>query len=255
MRHTLLLLLAPSAGFFLQTPRVRRATAADLDELAVVRMESTPLAQTYRYLVQEEGTPLRDLFCKGLDTGAAVCYLAEDRGEIVGYCDVTTRKALGPGLADHAYIKNLCVVEGHRKKGLGAALVKACERHANQNYRDYERPGGAEAAEDGAPRRAPRKSLHLVHFCAGLVARRYLALEVDDFNGPAYRLYERLGFNETVASLGALPALWRYGTFFLGRSLMRRGGVASPRGAFVPRRAYRRDIRHRYKRNAPPKPR
>mmetsp|Transcript_20037 Transcript_20037/g.59713 ORF Transcript_20037/g.59713 Transcript_20037/m.59713 type:complete len:222 (+) Transcript_20037:271-936(+) len=221
MRHTLLLLLAPSAGFFLQTPRVRRATAADLDELAVVRMESTPLAQTYRYLVQEEGTPLRDLFCKGLDTGAAVCYLAEDRGEIVGYCDVTTRKALGPGLADHAYIKNLCVVEGHRKKGLGAALVKACERHANQNYRDYE----------------------------------YLALEVDDFNGPAYRLYERLGFNETVASLGALPALWRYGTFFLGRSLMRRGGVASPRGAFVPRRAYRRDIRHRYKRNAPPKPR
>lgn len=174
--------------------QIRRAEVADLDSLADLRAEASPFATSYKVAAQVQATSaseerrlLRDTFCRGLDTGDAVCYVAVDRRSIVGYVDVTTRGALGPALAEHAYVKNLYILPEFRRRGLGERLVRACVGHAARSYASLET----------------------------------LALEVEDGNGAAERLYLRLGFTQT-ASLGELSALWKYGTFFWGRTLMYR---------------------------------
>ena len=194
-----LALLAAASGFRLGDLglRVRRAGLDDLDELADLRATASPFAMSYRAAANREANDdaaearrlLRETFCRGIASGAAACYVAEELGRpaIVGYCDVTTRAALGPALGEHAYVKNLRVLREHRRRGVGERLVRACLGHAARAYGTLDS----------------------------------VALEVDDDNDAAARLYARLGFAST-ASLGEPAALWKYGTFCWGRTLMYR---------------------------------
>mmetsp|Transcript_6637 Transcript_6637/g.20919 ORF Transcript_6637/g.20919 Transcript_6637/m.20919 type:complete len:194 (+) Transcript_6637:186-767(+) len=177
--------LARSVAGLLFGPRIRRANVDDLDALAELRLEASPFAVGAASARRKNGESLRDLFCRGLESGDAACFLAVDRDQIVGYCDIARRQPLGRGLGKHAYLKNLQVLDAYRNRGLGEKLVRACLAHAAAEHADLE----------------------------------VVALEVDDGNGPAERLYERVGFDER-ASLGSAASLWRYSTFFLGRSLM-----------------------------------
>ena len=118
--------------------QIRRAEVADLDSLADLRAEASPFATSYKVAAQAQATSaseerrlLRDTFCRGLDTGDAVCYVAVDRRSIVGYVDVTTRGALGPALAEHAYVKNLYILPEFRRRGLGRKAEVLGDAHTN----------------------------------------------------------------------------------------------------------------------------
>ena len=104
---------------------------------------------------------------------------------------------MGRGLPKHAYLKNLFVDEAYRRRGIGGKLVAACAEEARR-----------------------------WDVCT-------LALEVENDNDQAARLYERLGFEEK-ASLASFESLWRFETFFYGRSILWKAndGVRSSRGAW-----------------------
>lgn len=184
MRLSVVAALLGHATALIFGPTIRKAQIADLERLAETRLQSSPFAAGYAIASRKEaGENLSDLFCRGIEDGDTVCYLAMDKKYIVGSCDVTIRDRLGRGLPKHAYLKNLLVDPEYRKKGLGSKLVQACAKHA-QSW-------------DVAT----------------------LALEVENKNEGAARLYEKLGFHER-ASLASLDSLWRFETLFYGRSVL-----------------------------------
>ena len=180
-------------------PTIRKAQIADLEPLAETRLQATPFRGGLRHRVAQGSRreAQRSLFCRGIEKGDTVCYLAVENDNIIGSCDVTVRKRLGRGLPKHAYLKNLFVDEGYRRRGIGARLVQACAEEARR-----------------------------WDVCT-------LALEVENDNDQAARLYERLGF-EDRASLASFESLWRFETFFYGRSILWKAndGVRSSRGAW-----------------------
>ena len=189
---------APPPPFSLFGPTIRKAQIADLEPLAETRLQASPFAAGYAIASRKEaGEKLSDLFCRGIEKGDTVCYLAVENDNIIGSCDVTVRKRLGRGLPKHAYLKNLFVDEGYRRRGIGGKLVQACAEEARR-----------------------------WDVCT-------LALEVENDNDQAARLYERLGF-EDRASLASFESLWRFETFFYGRSILWKAndGVRSSRGAW-----------------------
>ena len=150
---------APPPPFSLFGPTIRKAQIADLEPLAETRLQASPFAAGYAIASRKEaGEKLSDLFCRGIEKGDTVCYLAVENDNIIGSCDVTVRKRLGRGLPKHAYLKNLFVDEGYRRRGIGGKLVQACAEEARR-----------------------------WDVCT-------LALEVENENENAARLYERLGF-------------------------------------------------------------
>ncbi|CAH0369066.1 unnamed protein product [Pelagomonas calceolata] len=186
------------APFSLFGPTIRKAQIADLEPLAETRLQASPFAAGYAIASRKEaGEKLSDLFCRGIEKGDTVCYLAVENDDIIGSCDVTVRKRLGRGLPKHAYLKNLFVDEAYRRRGIGGKLVAACAEEARR-----------------------------WDVCT-------LALEVENDNDQAARLYERLGFEEK-ASLASFESLWRFETFFYGRSILWKAndGVRSSRGAW-----------------------
>ena len=189
---------APQKKLSLFGPTIRKAQIADLEPLAETRLQASPFAAGYAIASRKEaGEKLSDLFCRGIEKGDTVCYLAVENDNIIGSCDVTVRKRLGRGLPKHAYLKNLFVDEGYRRRGIGGKLVQACAEEARR-----------------------------WDVCT-------LALEVENDNDQAARLYERLGFEEK-ASLASFESLWRFETFFYGRSILWKAndGVRSSRGAW-----------------------
>ena len=189
---------APPPTFSLFGPTIRKAQIADLEPLAETRLQASPFAAGYAIASRKEaGEKLSDLFCRGIEKGDTVCYLAVENDSIIGSCDVTVRKRLGRGLPKHAYLKNLFVDEAYRGRGIGGKLVAACADEARR-----------------------------WDVCT-------LALEVENDNDQAARLYERLGF-EDRASLASFESLWRFETFFYGRSILWKDndGVRSSRGAW-----------------------
>ena len=184
---------ARGLGFFgLGGPRIRRATVGDLDALAGLRADASPFAVSYKARAKDSAATvaaaranLRGLFCSGIASGSTACFLAVDDKEIVGYCDVTARGPMGRGLGEHAYLKNLRVAPEWRRKGVGERLVREATTYAKTALGHCE----------------------------------YVALEVDDGNAAAERLYARLGFDQ-IASLSKLSSLFEYSTLCWGRTLM-----------------------------------
>ena len=93
---------APPPPFSLFGPTIRKAQIADLEPLAETRLQASPFAAGYAIASRKEaGEKLSDLFCRGIEKGDTVCYLAVENDNIIGSCDVTVRKRLGRGLPRH----------------------------------------------------------------------------------------------------------------------------------------------------------
>jgi GNAT superfamily N-acetyltransferase len=73
--------------------------------------------------------PARLIFLGYLERNDAVALLAVDAGRVVGFCDVEFRPRLN-FTTPEAWIPDLIVVEGHRSRGAGAALLKRAEEVA-----------------------------------------------------------------------------------------------------------------------------
>ncbi len=129
---------------------VRRASERDIPAVMYINRVSLP-----------ENYP-RSFFEDLLRRWGKAFYVAEHRGEVVGYIMCRVEWGLGfvkRGLVRKGHIISVAVLEGHRRRGLGTRLMLAAMRELKGSY------GAAE-----------------------------VYLEVRVSNMPAIRLYEKLGF-------------------------------------------------------------
>lgn len=139
--------------------RVRNATREDIDKVIEINMVSLP-----------EHYP-RIFFEEILEEWNKAFYVAESpSGEIVGY--VMTRVELKPAffrhfLARSGHVVSIAVLEGHRRRGLGYALMAYAMKSMRDEYNCSE---------------------------------TYLEVRVS--NEPAIRLYEKLGYKKVKVERG-----------------------------------------------------
>jgi len=143
---------------------VRVATLEDEEFIAALSLEAarasiSPLRQTPREQIEARVRARQD-WGRSPDLQSVTLIATDEQGQRLGYIVIITNTHDELTGEPQGFVADIAVAPGVRRRGVGAALLRAAE--------DY-------AAGQGLP---------------------YLALSVSSFNAPALRLYQRLGYQE-----------------------------------------------------------
>jgi ribosomal protein S18 acetylase RimI-like enzyme len=143
---------------------VRTATVEDEEFIATLSLEAarasiSPLRETPLEQI-EARVQARQEWGRSPDLQSVTLIATDEQSQRLGYIVIITNTHDELTGEPQGFVADIAVAPGARRRGVGAALLRAAE--------DY-------VAGQGLP---------------------YLALSVSSFNAPALRLYQRLGYQE-----------------------------------------------------------
>ena len=116
--------------------RIRKATVDDYEALCAVIQEADALhCEHLPHIFQPCPGPARDRnYIVGLiEDPMAMLWVAEHKGQLVGFINVTVRDAADIPLLvprRYAFVENIVVKEGFQRRGVGEALMARAHRWA-----------------------------------------------------------------------------------------------------------------------------
>lgn len=111
--------------------KIRKKDYEQVDGL-LLQLHDVDVKGRPELFVQKDHFMPRSSFEHLIDNGNICALLAEQRGEVLGCCFVSTLDRSGMVEMKTAYIDLIVVDEKHRRQGIGKALFQAVEKHAQK---------------------------------------------------------------------------------------------------------------------------